>query len=54
VHEKRLVLPSNASSRTTMQPTQVGDEGLDRISPFAFHLPQSQFSVKTLPALARD
>ena len=31
-HEKRLVLPSNASSRDTMQPSQVGDEGLDRIS----------------------
>ena len=28
-HEKRLVLPSNASSRTTLQPSQVGDEGLE-------------------------
>jgi len=27
-HEKRLSLPSNASSRDTMQPSQVGDEGL--------------------------
>ena len=31
-HEKRLVLPSNASSRDTLQPSQVGDEGLERIS----------------------
>ena len=31
-YEKRLVLPSNASSRDTMQASQVGDEGLDRIS----------------------
>jgi hypothetical protein len=31
-HEKRLVLPSNASSRNTMQASQVGDEGLDRFS----------------------
>jgi integrase len=28
-HEKRLVLPSNASSRNTMQASQVGDEGLE-------------------------
>ena len=27
-HEKRLVLPSNASSRNTMQAREVGDEGL--------------------------
>ena len=31
-HEKRLVLPSNASSRNTMQASQVGDEGLERFS----------------------
>jgi hypothetical protein len=31
-HEKKLVLPSNASSRNTMQASQVGDEGLERIS----------------------
>jgi hypothetical protein len=28
-HEKRLVLPSNASSRNTLQASQVGDEGLE-------------------------
>jgi len=28
-HEKRLSLPSNASSRDTVQPSQVGDEGLE-------------------------
>ena len=28
-HEKRLVLPSNASSRDTMQASQMGDEGLE-------------------------
>ena len=27
--EKTLVLPSNATSRKTMQPSQVGDEGLE-------------------------
>ena len=31
-HEKRLVLQGNASSRDTLQPSQVGDEGLERIS----------------------
>jgi hypothetical protein len=31
-HEKKLVLPSNASSRNTMQASQVGDEGLERFS----------------------
>jgi hypothetical protein len=29
-HEKRLVLPSNATSRNTMQASQVGDEGLEQ------------------------
>ena len=28
-HEKRLVLPSDASSRNTLQASQVGDEGLE-------------------------
>jgi hypothetical protein len=28
-HEKRLVLPSNASSRDTVQTREVGDEGLE-------------------------
>ena len=31
-YEKRPVLPSNASSRDTMQASQVGDEGLRPIS----------------------
>ena len=30
--KKRLVLPSNASSRNTMQASQMGDQGLDRFS----------------------
>ena len=31
-HKKRLVLPSKASSRHSMQVTQMGDEGLERFS----------------------
>ena len=34
-HEKRLVLPSNASSRDTLQPSQVGDEGGEPLSLYA-------------------
>jgi hypothetical protein len=37
-HEKRLVLPSNASSRNTMQASQVGEGGLDEVGFVIVHV----------------